>query len=94
MRLLLTTGSLVLMGSALHAQTLTGTGTTRYFNSVRRSREASADVMPAEKYSFRLTDGQMTFAEWLIHSAQRNFTDCATLKGEPVPEAAPGGSNR
>ena len=42
--------------------------------------------MPAEKYSFRLTDGQMTFAEWLLHSAQRNYADCAVLKGETAPE--------
>jgi hypothetical protein len=78
-----------LLFGMLHAQNnLTTTSTQRYFNTVRRSLEASADVMPAEKYSFRLTDGQMTFAEWLIHSAQRNYADCATLKGEPVPDAA------
>ena len=58
----------------------------RYFNPVRRNLEASADVMPADKFSFRLTDGQMTFAEWLLHSAQRNYADCATLKGEKPPE--------
>lgn len=66
---------------------LTNTATQRYFNVVRRNLEASAEVMPAEKYSFRLTDGQMTFAEWLIHSTQRNYSDCAALKGESVPEA-------
>ena len=78
-----------LMITALQAQNnLTTTATQRYFNTVRRSLEASADVMPAEKYGFRLTDGQMTFAEWLIHSAQRNYADCAVLKGESVPEAA------
>jgi len=63
---------------------LTGTATQRYFNVVRRNLETSADVMPAEKYSFRLTDGQMTFAEWLIHATQRNYSDCAVLKSEPV----------
>ena len=70
------------------AQTLTTAAMQRYFNPVRRSLEASADVMPAEKYSFRLTDGQMSFAEWMIHSAQRNYSDCATLKGESAPNAA------
>ncbi len=72
--------------ATLPAQTtLTTTATTRYFNGVRRNLEASADAMPADKYSFRLTAGQMTFSEWLIHSAQRNFADCATLKGETAP---------
>jgi hypothetical protein len=64
---------------------LTTAATERYFNVVRRSLEASADVMPADKYSFRLTPGQMTFAEWLNHSTQRNYSDCAALKSESVP---------
>ncbi|MDE3198563.1 MAG: DinB family protein [Acidobacteriota bacterium] len=68
--------------------TLTSTATQRYFNGVRRNLEASADAMPADKYSFRLTPAQMTFAEWLIHSAQRNYADCAALKGEPAPKSA------
>ena len=80
-----------LLFATLQAQNnLTTTSMQRYFNPVRRSLEASADVMPAEKYGFRLTDGQMSFAEWLLHSAQRNYADCATLKGESVPDAAKG----
>jgi hypothetical protein len=70
------------------AQTLTKSAIQRYFNPVRASLEGSADVMPAEKYSFKLTDAQMTFGQWLLHSADRNFKDCAMLKGESVPEAA------
>ena len=62
------------------------TATERYFNVVRRNLEACADTMPADKFSFRLTDGQMTFAEWLIHSTQRNYSDCAVLRGEATPE--------
>jgi hypothetical protein len=65
---------------------VTSTAIQRYFNVVRHNLEAAADVMPADKYSYRLTDGQMTFAEWLDHSTQRNYSDCATLKGVPVPE--------
>ncbi|MBI3680514.1 MAG: DinB family protein [Acidobacteria bacterium] len=77
----------LLVFPTLEAQNhLTTTATGRYFNVVRRNLEASADVMPAEKYSFRLTEGQMTFAEWLIHSTQRNYSDCAALKSETVPE--------
>lgn len=73
---------------ALPAQNhLTTTATERYFNVVRRNLEASADLMPADKYSFRPTEGQMTFAQWLVHSTQRNYSDCATLKSESVPEA-------
>lgn len=72
----------------LYAQNnLTATATERYFNVVRSNLEESADAMPAEKYAFRLTEGQMTFAEWLIHAAQRNYRDCAVLKGESTPAA-------
>jgi hypothetical protein len=70
--------------STIQAQNLT-TAAQRYFNSVRPNLEKSADVMPAEKYSYRLTEGQMTFGEWLVHSIQRNYTDCATLKSETPP---------
>jgi hypothetical protein len=79
--------SLVLACAGLHAQNLTSAN-QRYFASVRRSLEGSADVMPADKFNFRLTDGQMTFGEWLIHSAQRNYSDCATLQGETAPEVS------
>jgi DinB superfamily len=64
------------------------TVTQRYFNGVRKNLEAAADAMPAAKFGFKLTDGQMSFAEWLNHSTDRNYTDCATLKGEPAPDAA------
>ena len=66
---------------------LTAAATQRYFNVVRRNLEASADAMPADKYSFRLTPAQMSFAEWLNHSTQRNYSDCAALKGVPAPDA-------
>jgi hypothetical protein len=72
---------------ALHAQNLAAT-TQRYFASVRRNLESSADVMTAEKFSYRLTDGQMSFGEWLVHSAQRNYADCATLRSETAPTVA------
>jgi hypothetical protein len=66
-------------------KTLVDTETQRYFNGIRRNLEASADAMPADKYSFRLTEGQMTFGEWLLHSAQRNYADCAAIQGEAAP---------
>jgi hypothetical protein len=82
--ILLLAGLAILEGQ----DTLTSTGTHRYFDVIRRSLEASADIMPAEKYGYRLTLDQMTFGEWLIHSAQRNYADCATLKSESAPVSA------
>ncbi|HUK16074.1 MAG TPA: hypothetical protein VLW65_06645 [Bryobacteraceae bacterium] len=67
---------------------LKATVTGRYFNGIRRNLEAAADAMPASRYGFKLTDGQMSFAEWINHSTERNYADCATLKGEAAPDAA------
>jgi hypothetical protein len=60
----------------------------RYFNGIRRNLEAAADVMPAARYGYKLTDGQMSFAEWINHSTERNYADCAALKGQTAPEAS------
>lgn len=76
---------LALCAGAMNAQTLTTTAITRYFNGVRTNIEAAADEMPADKYGYKLTPDQMSFQEWLLHSADRNFADCATLKGETAP---------
>src|ERR1039458_1449357 len=74
---------------ALAAQgNLKTTVSQRYFNGIRKNMEAAADAMPAARYGFKLTDGQMSFAEWINHSTERNYADCATLKGEAAPEAA------
>jgi hypothetical protein len=78
---------LIVLAGALQAQNPLTTSALRYFSTIRRSLEASADAMPADKFSYRLTPGQMTFAEWLNHSTQRNYSDCAILKGETVPAA-------
>ncbi|HTP34968.1 MAG TPA: hypothetical protein VMJ75_22480 [Candidatus Acidoferrales bacterium] len=67
--------------------TLKTTVVQRYFTGVSRNLEAAADAMPASKFGFKLTEGQMSFAEWLNHSTERNYADCATLKGEAAPEA-------
>lgn len=77
--------ALILAFGTLHAQNNLTAAEQRYFVAVRHSLEASADVMPAERYNYRITDAQMTFAEWLMHSAQRNYADCAVLKSEPAP---------
>jgi len=75
---------LVASASLQAENNITSTARERYFDVVRASIEASAKVMPAEKYSFRLTPGQRTFAEWLVHSIERNYRDCAVLRSEPT----------
>ncbi len=67
----------------LNAQNnLTTAMTQRYFAGIRKNLTASAEAMPTDKYSFKLTPGQMSFGEWLNHSIQRNYADCDFLKGQ------------
>jgi len=43
---------------------------------------AAADEMPADKYSYRPTPEQMTFAHLVMHVAQSNNFLCAAIAGE------------
>lgn len=83
MTLLLLAGLAV---APLQAQTtLTTTNVQRYYLPVRLFLQAAADVMPAEKYSFKLAPEQMDFGQWINHSTERNYLDCSALRGEPNP---------
>ena len=70
----------------LHAEdNLKTTNLQRYYMPVRLFLQGAADVMPAEKYSFKLAPEQMDFGQWINHSTERNYLDCSTLRGEPNP---------
>lgn len=82
--------SLLTFALAASAQTinpLTAAVTDR-FKGIRLNFEESADLMPDDKYGFRLTDAQRTFGEWIGHTAASNYNYCSTIKGEKAPEAA------
>ena len=46
----------------------------------------AADEMPADKYSYRPTPPQMTFAHLVIHVTESNNSLCARVAGEPPRE--------
>lgn len=80
----------VLTASPLFAQgNLTTTNIQRYYMPVRLFLQGAADAMPADKYGFKIAPEQMDFGQWINHSTERNYVDCATLKGEanPMPKA-------
>ena len=81
-----------LAATPLYAQDkdpLKTTNIQRYYTPVKNFIEGAAEVMPAEKYGFKLDPAQMTFGEWINHSTERNYLDCSTLRGEtnPMPKA-------
>ena len=48
---------------------------------------AAADAMPAEKFSFKPTADQITFAHLTLHIADSNTRFCSAISGVTVPEA-------
>jgi hypothetical protein len=74
----------------LHAQqdVLVPTNIQRYYTPVRLFLQGAAEVMPQDKYTFKLAPEQMDFGQWINHSTERNYLDCSTLRGEtnPVPK--------
>jgi hypothetical protein len=64
---------------------LTTTNIQRYYMPVRLFLQGAAEAMPADKYTFKLAPEQMDFGQWFNHSTERNYVDCAILKGEPNP---------
>jgi hypothetical protein len=48
---------------------------------------ASAEEMPADKYTFKPTPDQMTFAKIISHVAQSNGLICGMLSDTPAPAA-------
>lgn len=47
---------------------------------------AAADEMPADKYSYKPTAGQITFGHLIMHLAQSNSHLCAAIAGTKPPE--------
>lgn len=64
---------------------LTTTNIQRYYTPVRLFLQGAADVMPADKYTFKIAPEQMDFGQWINHATERNYVDCAILRGEPNP---------
>ncbi len=52
--------------------------------SASKNLVGSAELMPAEKYSFHPTPAQMTFGQLVAHIAQTNIALCAGISGTPA----------
>ncbi len=46
----------------------------------------SAELMPADKYSYHPTDAQMTFAKLMVHIVQTNVAICSAIGDMPVSD--------
>ena len=53
---------------------------------------AAAEAMPADKYSFKASEQQITFGDLIAHSASANNMLCAAAAGEKAPDTATKGN--
>jgi uncharacterized damage-inducible protein DinB len=52
----------------------------------QRNLVGAAEEMPADKYGFKPTEGQMSFGQLVLHVAGSNDFMCATISGTKPPE--------
>jgi uncharacterized damage-inducible protein DinB len=60
---------------------------TQMYSHSAKNMLAAAQEMPADKYPYSPTPGQMTFAKLVSHVAQSNGLLCSALSGTPAPES-------
>src|SRR5258708_25414666 len=52
-----------------------------------KNMSAAADAMPADKFSFKPTPDQISFAHLTLHIAESNLLFCSKVSGLAAPEA-------
>lgn len=60
--------------------------TRRWLQVEANNLIAAAEEMPADKYAFRPTAAQMTFAKLMTHIVESNRYMCSGIGGEPLPK--------
>jgi uncharacterized damage-inducible protein DinB len=68
------------------ADTSTVVALRRSFAEVSGFITKSADMVPADKYSYRPTPSVMTFAQVIAHVADSYYFYCARVAGRPAPD--------
>lgn len=58
------------------------------YNRIKQNLVDTAEVMPEENYSFKLTPAQREFGAWLEHTAQGNYSFCSAIRGSAPPDDA------
>jgi len=62
---------------------------TKHWESSKSLSLAVAEAMPADAYSFKATDAEMSFGEQMNHIAMANGNYCAAAMGEKNPITKP-----
>lgn len=85
------TALLCVVASPVLAQAPANPVTTAFHGEISRAQRnivAAVQDMPADKFNFRPTPAQMSFAQAAVHIAQGNDMMCGWLSGEKPPTPA------
>ena len=91
--LLVTLIAAVCLGQSGDSQNPVTDTSKRMLGRYSKNIVAAAEQMPADKYSYKPTDGQQTFGHILSHIAESNFTLCSAIGGASAPESKVGESD-
>ncbi len=58
------------------------------YRAIRQNLVETANAMPEEQYSFRLTPVQRPFGEWIGHTAMGNYFFCSAVRGDARPDTS------
>jgi uncharacterized damage-inducible protein DinB len=86
MALCLVSGSI--LGPRLHAQAPVANALRFATAGSARNLVEAAEAMPADKYGFKPTPAQMSFADVVLHLVEGNDTMCGWISGTTAPAAA------
>ncbi|HBY63161.1 MAG TPA: hypothetical protein DEH78_25345 [Solibacterales bacterium] len=57
------------------------------YQTAKMNMVEAAQLMPEDSYSYQLTAGQRSFAEWIEHNAGMNYGMCAQITGKAATDA-------
>jgi len=68
------------------AQNPVSDGIRNELAGVAKKTIGAAEEMPAENYSYKPTEAQVTFGHWPVHATHANYFFCSKLTGATAPE--------
>jgi len=75
-------------GVSAEPKTAIGKGLALEAKNHSNNMIAAAEIMPADKYSFKPSPAQASFADLIFHAADANYTLCSASVGDTKPEAS------
>ena len=56
-------------------------------DTARLNLVEAAELMPEDSYTYHLTPAQRSWAEWISHNIQMNYSQCGRIHTVPTPDA-------